>query len=168
MSRSGTTGRNIQRKIFFYFFFFLGGVGVGGVGTVASCNLIVHSGNKNKIKNKHYQKDNKRRSDAQRNGIYWENTAYCLPFTVWTQTSARNSCPLAKRTRTVPGRRSKPALTSRRKPRDRSTPIRDRQKHRQQNGQFELERPKKPKLDLSDIPQTLQVFFSLNPSANDI
>ena len=62
---------------------------------------------------------------------------------------------------TVPGRRSKPALTSRRKPGYRTIQIRDRQKHTQQNGQSELGCPKKPRLALYDISQTLQVFFLL-------
>ena len=47
----------------------------------------------------------------------------------WVQyQETQNSSPLATRTRAVPGRRPKPALTSRRKPGYRSIPIRDRQK----------------------------------------
>ena len=45
----------------------------------------------------------------------------------WVQhRKTQSSCPLPTRTRTVPGRRSKPALTSPRKPGYRSIPIRDR------------------------------------------
>ena len=48
----------------------------------------------------------------------------------WVQhQETQNSCPLSTRTRTVSGRRSKPAPTSRRKHGYRSIPIRDRQKH---------------------------------------
>ena len=57
----------------------------------------------------------------------------------WVQhQETQNSCPLSTQTRTVPGRRSNPALTSRRKPGYRSIPIRDRQKQVQQNGQSAL------------------------------
>ena len=64
----------------------------------------------------------------------------------WVQhQETQNSCPLATRTRAVPGRRSKPALASRRKPGYRSIPIRDRQEQVKQNGQSALECPKKPR-----------------------
>ena len=50
---------------------------------------------------------------------------------IWVQhRETRNSCPLATRTLTVPGRRTKPTPTSPRKPGYRSIPIRDCQKHK--------------------------------------
>ena len=76
----------------------------------------------------------------------------------WVQhQETQNSCLLATRTRTVPGRRSKPALTSQRKPGYRSIPIRDCQKHKQKE-QSRLECPKRPRFVPSDKQQTKQTF----------
>ena len=66
---------------------------------------------------------------------------WCLEEVLGPAPGTQTSCPLATRTRAVPGRRLKPALNSRRKPGYRSIPIRDCQKQKQKE-QSGLDRPK--------------------------